>query len=89
MEAWTRKFLDHADEIERLRGENLVFAEICRDYETLLGLLPCAADDPILPDIHESLTGLEQEIRGYLSVHSKGPRTYPSRETGQPKGSET
>lgn len=68
MDALKRAFPDHGDEIERLRSRDLVFAEICRDYEVLSGLLPCDANDPSLPDIHESLSGLEREIRSFLRL---------------------
>ena len=66
MKALLNLFPDSQTEIERLRSCDLIFAEICRDYEMLAGLLPCAADDPAFPDIRNSLTGLQDEIRAYL-----------------------
>lgn len=66
MDVLDRSFPGQTGDIRRLRSSNLVFAEICRDYELLLSLLPRDADDPALPDIRDSLAGLEEEMRRYL-----------------------
>ncbi|SDL76919.1 hypothetical protein SAMN04488026_11138 [Aliiruegeria lutimaris] len=89
MDASARRFPDHVDEIGQLRLRDPEFAEICRDLEVLMGLLPCAADDPTLPDIRDSLSGLEKEIRSYLGRSANRQATAPPREPGQPQGSET
>jgi hypothetical protein len=72
MDALLRRFPQHIDAIRRLRSSDLVFAEICRDYETLIGLLPRDAGDPVSDDILESLAGLEQEIRSTLRIGAEG-----------------
>lgn len=89
MAALTRKFPGHADAIRQLRNRDETFAEICHDFEILMGLLPCAADDPILPCVRDSLLGLEQEIRSYLGMPATGPVTTSPRQSGQLQGSDT
>ncbi len=66
MNSFKHNFGDHLDQICRLRSKDSAFAEICRDYETLMELMPLDADDPTSEDVNESLAGLEQEIRSYL-----------------------
>ncbi|SHK08154.1 hypothetical protein SAMN05444000_11866 [Shimia gijangensis] len=66
MNCFKHSFGDHLEQICRLRSKDSVFAEICRDYETLMELMPLDADDPALADVNESLVGLEQEIWLYL-----------------------
>ncbi len=66
MNSFKHSFGDHLEQICRLRSKDAVFAEICRDYETLMELMPLDADDPTIEDVNESLAGLEQEIRSYL-----------------------
>ncbi len=59
-------FPNQVREIERLRVQDETFAEICRDYETLLRLLPVDAETPDLDALQESLEALEGEILSYL-----------------------
>ncbi len=66
MNSFKHNFGDHLEQISRLRSQDSAFAEICRDYETLMELMPLDADDPMIEDVNESLAGLEQEIRSYL-----------------------
>ena len=66
MNLLAQMFPGHSVHIARLRSIDATFAEICRDYDALIGLLPRNAADPVLHDIRESLSGLEQEIRLYL-----------------------
>lgn len=47
------------------------FAEICRDYDTLVRLLPRDAGDPALPDIQASLAALEDELRTILQPQNR------------------
>ncbi len=60
-------FADCRDHIHDLRARDSGFAAICRDYETLVALLPRDADDPSLIDIKDSLAGLDMEIRACLA----------------------
>ena len=53
---------DRLVEIRRLGATDRVFAEICRDYDTLVHLMPRDTSDPVLEDIRDSLSGLEEEI---------------------------
>lgn len=66
MDVFARSFPEQADSIRTLRCSDLVFAEICRDYELLMGLLPRDAADPVLADILHSLAALEVEIHTFL-----------------------
>ena len=66
MEFLSITFPDQMSEITRLCAEDETFAEICRDYETLMRMLPLDVTNPELEPIHESLAGLETEIRSYL-----------------------
>ncbi len=75
MEIVTRSYPGQHAEISRLRSQNPTFAEICRDYELLMSLLPRDTEDPTYRDIRDSLTGLEQEIGAYLGL--------PQGQTGQ------
>ena len=68
MDPFRKSFPDHRAEIERLRSSDLVFEEICRDYEMLSGLLPRDVNDSAWSDITESLSGIEAEIRAYLKI---------------------
>ncbi len=66
-------FPDQANDIRRLRSADTVFAQICADFESLAALLPCDASDPRNSDLIDSLRGLEDEIKTYLSSHSTPP----------------
>ena len=65
-------FAEHLEQIRDLRARDDGFAAICRDYETLVALLPLDVTDPSLNDIMNSLAGLEAEIRTYLACLGTG-----------------
>lgn len=70
MNCFKHAFCGQMDQIASLRSNSSVFAEICADYETLMGLLPLDADDPTIHDVNDSLADLEREIRTYLGPAS-------------------
>lgn len=69
-----RLFERDLDRILRLYAVDEVFAEICRDYVSLSRLR--SADSPPLPEILNSLRGLEEEIRQRLE--SEAGNTSPA-----------
>jgi len=78
LSAFARSFPYHIANIERRRSCDPVFAEICRDYELLMGLLPVDAVDPAASDIRNSLAGLELEIWSCLGA-APAPSAQPLR----------
>lgn len=68
---------DRLAEIHRLRETDRVFAEICRDYESLVNLMPRDAGDPVCRDIRDSLAALEHEICTML----ERTRNHPGQQT--------
>ncbi|SDL76774.1 hypothetical protein [Aliiruegeria lutimaris] len=76
-----RLFEKDLDRILRLYAEDEVFAEICRDYVSVARLK--SEGSPALPDILDSLRGLEEEIRQRLDAEAgnTSPMPLPRRET--------
>ena len=78
-------FPNHVGAIEKLRAHDAAFEEICRDYETLLRMLPLDTRNPKLDVLQESLDALKDEILSYLSQNEDGtnPSEDPSKQFDQ------